>query len=144
MNTIDLSRFRQTCGELVEMERSAFDSYTEAIGHYGWEPLRTVLMEIRSAHDENLDCLGDHLRVCPADPGGQPDLFSGAVELTSRIFGEEAGLMALEAGEVEAIRAYRKAIADPDLPPAFRGDLRRKILPRMKANILELEGARRF
>lgn len=125
------------------MERSAFDTYTQAIEFYAADPLRSLLMEIRSAHDENLDCLADYLGNSREDPAPVPDRFSGAVEMTSRIFGEGAGLMALEAGEAEAVHAYRDAISDPSLPATFKGDLRHKVLPRVKANLLELESARR-
>ena len=142
MKAIDLPRFKATCTELMDMERSAFETYTQAIEYYREDPLHSMLMEIRSAHDEKIDCLADHLGHYRTDPAGSPDLFSGAVEVTSMIFGEGAALMALEAGEAEAAQAYLDAASDPGLPPAFKVDLRRKVIPRVKANLLELETAR--
>lgn len=142
MTTLDRSPFGGICTELLNMERAAFETYTEALEFYGDDPMHSVFLSIRSAHDENVDYLAEQLGASALELNGPRDAFSGAVEGASRIFGEGAALMALQAGEAQAADAYQNAIANNRLPRSLRDDLRDKLLPRVKANLLELEMAR--
>jgi hypothetical protein len=139
---MDHSPFLETCRELLAMERGAFETYTEALEFYRDDPLQSVLLSIRSAHDGNLDFLADQVGASSEETGKAVDRFSGAVEGTSIVFGEGAALMALEAGENQLAEAYARAIADPRLPRYLKDDLRDRLLPRVKANLLELEMVR--
>lgn len=142
MKTVDESPFMDTCRELLKMERGAFEMYTQALEFYRDDPLQAVLLSIRSAHDGNLDFLADQVGSSADGAGKAMDRFSGAVEGTSIVFGEGAALMALEAGENQLAEAYANAIGDARLPRYLRDDLRDRILPRVKANLMELEMAR--
>lgn len=142
MKTLDQPSLLRTCRELLAMERGAFETYTEALDFYRDEPLQSVLLSIRSAHDSNLDFLTDQVGSSSGIPGKAVDRFSGAVEGASIVFGEGAVLMALEAGERQLAEAYARAIEEPDLPRFLRDELRDRIFPRVKANLLELEMAR--
>jgi len=142
MKTLDRSPFAEICRELLGMERSAFENYTQALEFYRDDPLQSMLLSIRSSHDENLGFLVEQLGASATDDASHPDRFSSAIEGASAIFGEGAALMALEAGEAEAAKAYYDAIVNPNLPQFFKDEVRDNLLPRVKANMLELEMAR--
>ena len=141
MNVIDHSGSKETCIGLLNLERAAFETYSQAIDFYKEDPLHSRLLSIRSAHDENLDYLSSQLGAW-VEETLEPDSFPKAVEGAAAIFGEGAALMALEAGEAEAAHAYEEAISNPRLPRSLKDDLRGKLLPRLRANLLELEDAR--
>lgn len=140
METLEQTPLLETCRELLAMERGAFETYTEALEFYG-DPLQAILLSIRSAHDSNLDFLADQVGSS-SEPELGVDRFSGAVGGTSIVFGEGAALMALEAGENQLAEAYAHAISDPRLPRYLRDELRNRLLPLIKANLMELEMAR--
>lgn len=142
MNALERTPFLETCRELLAMERGAFETYSGALEFYHDDPLRAVLLSIRSAHDGNLDFLADQVGSSREPAGEIVDRFSGAVEGASAIFGEGAALLALEAGESRLAEAYVHAIGDPRMPRYLRDELRNRLLPRVKANLMELEMAR--
>lgn len=141
MKVIEFSGLEESCSELLNMERAAFETYSEAIDFYKDDPLHSLLLSIRSAHDENLDYLSVQLGASMQETL-KSDGFSKAVEGAAAIFGEGAALMALEAGEAEAAKAYEHAITNPMLPRPFRDDIRDRLLPRVRENLQELEEAR--
>lgn len=141
MNALEQSPDVEIFRELLAMERGAFETYTEALECYG-DPLQAILLSIRSAHDSNLDFLADHLGALSEPVGAIKDRFSSAVEGTSIVFGEGAALMALEAGESQLAAAYDSAIQDGRLSRELRDELKNRLLPRIRANLVELETVR--
>jgi hypothetical protein len=133
------------CRRLVAMEAAASDTYTDALDFFHVDPEQSLLLAIRAGHDENIDCISDHLVALGknSDPSGEPrDRFSQAVERISQSFGESATFMALEAGETAALEECRTAIADPDVPPTLKEDLRSRMIPRLLRHVAELEQLR--
>ncbi|WP_367873994.1 hypothetical protein [Luteolibacter sp. Populi] len=127
------------------MELSANETYTEALDFFHDDPEQSLMMAIRAGHDENVDCLSDHLVARGGDlnPDAEArEFFSKAVEGVSCTFGETATLLALEAGETGAMKEYRRAMEDPELPPGLREDIRGRIMPRLRRHIEELERLR--
>lgn len=132
------------CRRLIGIESAASDTYTEALDFFHKDPEQSLLLAIRAGHDENIDCISDHLLAMgqDADPGGGADRFSQAVESISLTFGEGATFMALEAGEAAALEECRSAMVDPELPAPLKEDLRSRLIPRLQRHVAELEKLR--
>lgn len=137
--------YLNACRRLIGIEAAASDTYTEALDFFHDDPEQSLLLAIRAGHDENIDCISDHLVALGKDTHPQEegrDRFSQAVEGVSRAFGESATLMALEAGETAALDECRTAIADPEVPPTLKEDLRSRMIPRLLRHVAELEKLR--
>jgi hypothetical protein len=124
---------------------SASETYTEALDFFHCDPEQSLLIAIRAGHDENIDCLGDHLialgkEIRPESDTG--DFFSKAVEGVSSTFGESATLLALEAGETGALKECRAVLVDPQVPDSLKEDLRHRLIPRLQRHVEELEKLR--
>jgi hypothetical protein len=133
------------CRRLIGIEAAASDTYTDALDFFHDDPEQSLLLAIRAGHDENIDCISDHLVALGenTDPSADArDRFSQAVESVSLTFGESAALMALEAGETAALQECRTVIADPGVPPTLKEDLRSRMIPRLLRHVAELEKLR--
>jgi hypothetical protein len=133
------------CRRLIGIETAASETYTEALDYFHDDPEQALLIAIRAGHDENIDCISDHLVAMGenTDPSSEAgDRFSQAVESISVTFGETATLMALETGEAAALDECRAAIADSEVPPTLKEDLRSRMIPRLLRHVAELEKLR--
>ncbi|WP_265594851.1 hypothetical protein [Haloferula sp. BvORR071] len=127
------------------MELSASETYTEALDYFHRDPEQSLMLAIRAGHDENIDCLGDHLMAQGAELSPEEeteDFFSKAVEGVSCTFGETATLLALEAGEAGALKECRAVLNDPELPASLKEDVRGRLMPRLQRHVDELERLR--
>lgn len=145
MTTPEPLAYVDACRRLIGMESAASDTYTDALDFFHTDPEQSLLLAIRAGHDENIDCISDHLLTMgkessPTD--GERDGFSEAVERVSQTFGETATFMALEAGEAAALEACRGVIADEAVPPTLKEDLRSRMIPRLLRHVAELEKLR--
>jgi hypothetical protein len=137
--------YLDACRRLIGIETAASETYTEALDYFHDDPEQALLIAIRAGHDENIDCISDHLVAMGenTDPSSEAgDRFSQAVESISVTFGETATLMALEAGEAAALDECRAAIADSEVPPTLKEDLRSRMIPRLLRHVAELEKLR--
>jgi hypothetical protein len=132
------------CRRLIGIESAASETYTEALDFFHDDPEQSLLLAIRAGHDENIDCISDHLVAMgkAVEPAGAPDRFSKAVESVSLTFGESATFMALEAGEAAALDECQAAITDPEVPATLKEDLRSRLIPRLQRHVAELERLR--
>jgi hypothetical protein len=144
MTTPEPRAYADACRHLIGIESAASETYTEALDFFHADPEQSLLLAIRAGHDENIDCISDHLLAMGAssENGETLDRFSKAVESISLTFGEHATFMALEAGEAAALEACRTAMADPELPAPLKEDLRSRLIPRLQRHVAELEKLR--
>jgi hypothetical protein len=137
--------YADLCRRLIGVEMSASETYTEALDYFHDDPEQSLLIAIRAGHDENVDCLGDHLVALGKEIQPEAEVrnfFSKAVEGVSSTFGESATLLALEAGETGALKECRAALADPQAPDSLKEDLRHRLIPRLQRHVEELERLR--
>ncbi len=145
MTTPESRVYADTCRRLIGVELSAAETYTEALDYFHCDPEQSLLLAIRAGHDENVDCLGDHLLALGKDVNADVEarsFFSKAIEGVSSTFGETATLLALEAGETGALKECRAALAEPRVPDSLKEDLRLRLIPRLQRHVEELEKLR--
>lgn len=145
MTTPESRAYADSCRRLLGVEMSASETYTEALDYFHCDPEQSLLLAIRAGHDENVDCLGDHLVAMGKEIRPEAEsrnFFSKAVEGVSSTFGESATLLALEAGETGALKECRAVLADPLAPDGLKEDLRQRLIPRLQRHVEELERLR--
>ena len=145
MTTPEPRAYADLCRRLLGVEMSACETYTEALDYFHDDPEQSLLLAIRAGHDENVDCLGDHIVALGMEIRPDDDtrnFFSKAVEGVSSTFGESATLLALEAGETGALKECRAGLANPAVPDSLKEDLRHRLIPRLQRHVEELERLR--
>jgi len=145
MNALESLPYPDLCHRLLGMELAASDTYTEALHHFHDDPEQSLLLALRAGHDENIDCLTDHLTALgeQVNSNAQPEgTFQGAVDAISMTFGESATFMALEAGEAALIKDYSETLLNEALPAPLREDLMGRLIPRLERHVAELEKIR--
>jgi hypothetical protein len=133
------------CNSLLRGELSAVETYTQALGKFENDPLRSDLDRLRADHEASASALRQHL----VDMGAEPDESSGAwgtfartVEGTAKILGESPALAALEEGEEHGINEYREALDNGGVMEDIKMEIRQTLLPRLNSHISVLEAMR--
>lgn len=130
---------------LLRGERSAVQTYDQAIEKFSGEPEVHRLHDLRREHVASVEDL--EARVL--EMGGAPDQDSGAwgtfantVQAAANLFGENAALTALLQGENHGRKDYEDALEGDQLMPECRENMERSLLPRVLRNIEILEELR--
>ncbi len=130
------------CNGLLRGERSAVETYTQAIEKHSTAPAAAELTRILGEHKEAVTRLADNVRSM----GGEPDTTSGAwgvfaktVQATSNLFGAESAIGSLQKGEESGRSDYEEALLDDEVMIECKQMIREELLPRTIAHIAALE-----
>lgn len=132
----------EICNKLLRGERSAVETYDQAIEKFHSEGASAELHRIRKEHAEAVAALEDNVRKM----GGEPDreagvwgAFANTVQKAANLFGPDSAMEALQAGEKSGKQDYESALKDEDVMPECKEMIRSRLLPRLDEHIGTLE-----
>jgi len=131
------------CNGLLRGERSAVETYNQAIERYRDRAEVTAeLSRIRDDHSAAVNTLKQNVRSM----GGTPDEESGAwgafasgVQGAANLFGEDSAIESLQQGEKAGKRDYENALKDDEVMAECKGLIRSRLLPPVNEHIVALE-----
>lgn len=130
------------CNKLLRGERSAVETYDQAIGKHGDKPVMDELRVLRQDHAEAVRILEDNVRSM----GGSPDQEAGAwgafantVQAAANLMGPNSALEALQKGEQAGKRDYENALKDDEVMPECKNLFNSRLLPTTMDHISTLE-----
>jgi uncharacterized protein (TIGR02284 family) len=130
-----------TFNSLIRGERSAVETYEQALAKVGNRPEKESLAQIHSGHKTAVSELEKHVRSL----GGQPSADSGAwgtfattVQGIANLFGDSSALAALKQGEEHGLNDYKDALEQKTLKPECRS-LISDCIANQQANITSLD-----
>src|SRR5438874_4738999 len=125
----------ETLNSLLRGELAATETYQQAIAKMDGTANAGGLRRIHVEHREAANTLRKHVHQC----GGKPDQGSGAwgawakfVEGTAKVFGQDAALKALKAGEEQGIKDYEAALQEGELATECRTLISTSLLPQTR------------
>lgn len=131
-----------TCNKLLRGERSAVETYDQAIEKYGHESAVSDLRAIRQEHAESVALLEENVRSM----GGTPDATAGAwgafantVQAAANLLGANSALEALQSGEKTGQSGYQSALDDAEVMTTCKDLIRTTLLPRTTEHVARLE-----
>lgn len=131
------------CNGLLRGERSAVETYDQALEKYADEPaVVSELTRIRGEHAEAVRELEGNVRSMggtPEDSSGAWGAFANTVQGAANLFGAGSALEALQQGEKAGMGDYEKALENEDVMPECKGLIRAKLLPPLREHISTLE-----
>jgi len=134
------------CNRLLRGERSAVETYNQAIDKFRGEPAAGPLSQLRDEHHDSVGVLEQNVRSM----GGKPDDTAGAwgavantVQAAANLFGQNSAVEALESGEKSGKSDYESALEDPDVMPECKDLIRQTLLPRVEEHLQALAGIQR-
>ncbi len=129
------------CNKLLRGERSAVETYDQAIEKYADNPALRDLERIRAEHVAAVGRLEENVRSI----GGTPDQTSGAwgtfatmVQGAANLFGDDSAVAALINGEKNGQKDYENGLEDDDIMPECK-TLYREELAKINEHIASLE-----
>jgi uncharacterized protein (TIGR02284 family) len=136
-----------TCNSLLRGERSAVETYDQALEKYRDKPEVTAeLSRIRAEHADAVRQLEDNVRSM----GGTPDTDSGAwgafaqaVQGAANLFGAGSALESLQQGEKSGERDYENALEDEEVMPVCKNLITSKLLPPVREHVSRLGALQR-
>lgn len=130
------------CNKLLRGERSAVETYDQAIEKFADQPVITELHRLRGEHSFAVSTLENNVRSM----GGQPDESAGAwgvlanaVQGTANLFGASPALEVLQNGEKSGLSDYEDALKDEGVMPECKTLIRSELLPKITEHISALE-----
>jgi len=130
------------CEQLLEGERSAVKAYDKAIAKVGVTTGGEMLSHIREDHLSAAADLENHLHSMDEQPSagtGAWGSFTGTVQSTANLFGEQTAIESLKTGERAGKRAYEKALESEDVMDTCKNLIRTRLLPQTEKHIEALE-----
>lgn len=131
----------ELCNKFLRGERSAVETYDQAIEKFGHKQDLGDLQRIRDEHREAVTRLEEHIRTM----GGTPDQDSGAwgtfakaVQGAANLIGADSAISSLQQGESHGRSDYADALEDIDVLPEVKEMVRTHLLPRTDDHIQEL------
>jgi uncharacterized protein (TIGR02284 family) len=136
-----------TCNSLLRGERSAVETYDQALEKYRDKPeVAAELSRIRGEHADAVRQLEDNVRSM----GGTPDTESGAwgafaqaVQGAANLFGTGSALESLQQGEKSGERDYESALKDDDVMPECKNLINSQLLPPVREHVSRLGALQR-
>lgn len=136
-----------TCNGLLRGERSAVETYDQALEKYRDKPeVAAELSRIRDEHADAVRELEDNVRSM----GGMPDTDSGAwgtfaqaVQGAANLFGAGSALESLQQGEKSGERDYESALKDEDVMPECKNLISSRLLPPVREHVSRLDSLQR-
>jgi uncharacterized protein (TIGR02284 family) len=142
MNQTTTEHCIDICNKLLRGERSAVETYNQAIERHADSTVRPELERIRMDHQEAVSRLSQSVR----EMGGVPDEGSGAwgvfargVQAAANLFGAESAVSNLQNGEQHGRSDYEDALSDEEVMPEHKAMIRDELLPRTQRHIATLE-----
>jgi uncharacterized protein (TIGR02284 family) len=142
MNETTTEHCIDVCNRLLRGERSAVETYNQAIERFTDSPARPELERIRTEHHEAVNRLIQSVR----EMGGTPDESSGSwgvfargVQGAANLFGAGSAVSNLQNGEEHGRSDYEDALQDEDVMPEHKAMIRDELLPRIQRHISTLE-----
>lgn len=142
LNIMNTEKCIDVCNGLLRGERSAVETYQQAIEKYADEPAVATLRSIKEEHTGAVSLLEANV----ISMGGKPDEDSGAwgtfattIQATANLFGESSALSSLKAGEESGKSDYESALENEDVMPACKELIRDSLLPPIYAHISTLD-----
>lgn len=130
------------CNGLLRGERSAVETYNQAIEKYPTSPAAPELSRIRDEHISAVNRLAENVRSMGGEPetdSGAWGVFAKAVQATSNLFGAGSALESLQKGEASGRADYQNALVDNEVMPTCKDMIREELLPRTVAHIAALD-----
>src|SRR5262245_39543424 len=130
------------CNSLLRGERSAVETYDQAIEKYADQPAAAELSRIREEHVRATAELEQNVRSMGGQPGtesGAWGTFANAVQGAANLLGANSALEALQTGEKSGRESYESALGDENVMPECKNLIRANLLPRVNEHISTLE-----
>ena len=130
------------CNKLLRGERSAVETYGQAIDKHGDDPRLAELRGIQAEHRRSVSDLEGALREMGREideTSGAWGVFAKSVQGAANLFGEESAVEALTRGEKKGLDDYEDAIESGELMPSHRAMYETRLIPRIKSHLLILE-----
>lgn len=132
----------KVCNALLRGEISAMETYDQALEKFSTETESSVLREIKEDHARAAKALRENIIEMggsPSDDSGAWGEFAKGVQGSAKLFGEQAAIAALEAGEKYGLKQYEDALKDDDVLPDCKSMIREQLIPRQRQHIAVLE-----
>lgn len=132
----------KVCNGLLRGERSAVETYNQAIEKHSTSPAAPELSHIRDQHISAVNRLVENVRSMGGEPetdSGAWGVFAKAVQATSNLFGAGSALESLQRGEASGRSDYESALNDEEVMPTCKDMIRDELLPRTIGHIATLD-----
>ena len=130
------------CNQLLRGERSAVETYDQAIKNFANEPAAPELSRIREEHADSVAILEENVRSM----GGHADqeagvwgAFANTVQGAANLFGTNSAMEVLQTGEKTGKKGYEEALEDPGVMTECKEMIRSLLLPTVDEHIGTLE-----
>ncbi|MFL5329424.1 MAG: DUF2383 domain-containing protein [Gemmataceae bacterium] len=128
---------------LLRGELSAVETYQQAARSMNGSADAVQLRNMLQDHIEAVRSLRDHILEhggMPSDTSGVWGSWASLIEGTASLFGRNAALRALRAGEEHGVNEYERALDDDELPFECKELIRNSLLPLTQAHCGILDG----
>lgn len=136
-----MSKSTEILEEIYRGEKSATETYRQALQKVGDEPEAGDLMEMQRDHIDAMQKIGSHLNVKGEqhpEGSGAWGVWAKTVMGAAKIFGDKSALKALKEGEEHGLKQYRDAL-DSEIDPDVRSLIQSTFIPRQQAHISSLD-----
>jgi hypothetical protein len=130
------------CNQLLRGERSAIETYDQAIKNFANDPAAPKLSRIREEHVDSVAVLEENVRSM----GGHADQEAGVwgalantVQGAANLFGTNSAREALQTGEKAGKKGYEEALEDAGVMAECKEMIRSHLLPAVDEHIGTLE-----
>ena len=126
------------CNRLLRGERSAIETYDQALEKYGSDPAAETLRGVRDEHARAVATLEENIRSMGGEPDGEAGawgVFANTVQSAANLFGTNSALEAIETGEKAGKSDYENALEDEDVMSGCKQMIRSSLLPKVKEHI---------
>lgn len=128
--------------ELLRGERSAIETYTQALEKVGSEPGAVHLKENLKNHQEAVAEISseiERLGGSPTTNSGAWGLWAKTVTGSAKLLGDTVALKALKEGEQHGVKEYQEILEKADVPSDFKSKVRTKFLPQQQSHIATID-----
>ncbi len=108
------------CNKLLRGERSAVETYDQAIEKYADDPALQDLRRIRAEHVWAVGSLEENVRSMggvPEEGSGAWGTFATMVQGAANLLGDDSAVAALTTGEKNGKKDYENGLEDDDIMP---------------------------
>lgn len=136
------SRSVDQLNELLRGERSAIETYTQALSKVAADPgaerLRQALQDHQTAVAE-ISSEITRLGGKPTETSGAWGVWAKTVTGSAKLLGDSAALKALKEGEQHGIKEYQETLDNDNVPATFKSKVQEKFLPQQQAHVATLD-----
>lgn len=132
----------EICNKLLRGERSAVETYDQAIKKHGNKPVLAELDRLLAEHRAAVRTLENNVRSMggePAESAGAWGAVANTVQGAANLLGAGSALEALQNGEKSGKNDYEDALQDAEVMPECKNLIRAELLPMVTEHIATLE-----